>query len=240
MQWREKVKSVEYVDPQSGERKEMPKADWDKLAKVMPLDTVIPNRPMTKYVWKQAFLGRDGILLENQPCKDGCTFKAMTGNYDRKERRFYGLLRVMMDPQKYANKWLSQTLHIINANAKGGVMYEEGAVLDANAFEEGWPAPSRHPRAPRASATSRPPWPTTALAPSSSCPERGRRPIDQWPPKRSWTLAPSAAATLYRLEMEALDSARSICESNDTLSPVRWLICLSVRSLSQSEVSWSS
>ena len=101
---------------------------------------MIPNRAVTKYVWKQAFLGRDGILLENQPCRDGCTFKAMTGNYDRKEKRFYGLLRVMMDPQKYANKWLSQTLHIINANAKGGVMYEEGVVLDAQAFEEGWAA----------------------------------------------------------------------------------------------------
>lgn len=140
VQWRERVRSVEYVDPQSGERKEMPKADWDKLAKVMPVDIAIPNRPVTRYVWKQAFLGRDGILLENQPCKDGCTFKAITGNYDRKEKRFYGLLRVMMDPQKYANKWLSQTLHIINANAKGGVMYEDGAVEDARAFEEGWAA----------------------------------------------------------------------------------------------------
>lgn len=140
VQWREKEKSVEYVDPQDGQRKEMPKADWDKLAKVMPVDTVIPNRPVTKYVWKQAFLGQSEILLENQPCKDGCTFKAMTGNYDRKEKRFYGLLRVMIDPQKFANKWLSQTLHIINSNSKGGVMYEEGAVEDARKFEEDWAA----------------------------------------------------------------------------------------------------
>lgn len=140
VQWRERARSVEYVDPQDGQRKEMPKADWDKLAKVMPVDIAIPNRPVTRYVWKQAFLGKSGVLLENQPCKDGCTFKAITGNYDRKDKRFYGLLRVMMDPQKYANKWLSQTLHIINANAKGGVMYEQDAVEDARAFEEGWAA----------------------------------------------------------------------------------------------------
>lgn len=139
-QWRERVRAVEYVDPQDGERKEMPKGDWDKLAKVMPVDIAIPNRPVTRYVWKQAFLGKSGILLENQPCKDGSTFKAITGNYDRKEKRFYGLLRVMMDPQKYANKWLSQTLHIINSNSKGGVMYEAGAVEDAGKFEEGWAA----------------------------------------------------------------------------------------------------
>jgi hypothetical protein len=138
-QWRERVRSVEYVDPQSGERKEMPKGDWDKLAKVMPVDA-IPNRPVTRYVWKQAFLGKSGFLLENQPCKDSSTFKFITANYDRKDKRFYGLLRVMMDPQKYANKWLSQTLHIINANSKGGVMYEEGAVEDPRAFEEQWAA----------------------------------------------------------------------------------------------------
>lgn len=140
VQWRERVRAVEYVDPQDGQRKEMPKADWDKIGKVMPVDMVIPNRPVTRYEWKQAFLGKSGILLENQPCKEACTFKAITGNWDRKEKRFYGILRVMMDPQKFANKWLSQTLHIINSNAKGGVMYELGAVEDARAFEEGWAA----------------------------------------------------------------------------------------------------
>lgn len=140
VQWRERVRAVEYVDPQDGQRKEMPKAEWDKIGKVMPVDTVIPNRLVTRYEWKQAFLGRSGILLQNQPCKDACTFKAITGNWDRKEKRFYGILRVMMDPQKFANKWLSQTLHIINSNAKGGVMYEMGAVEDARAFEEGWAA----------------------------------------------------------------------------------------------------
>ncbi len=140
VQWRERTRAVEYVDPQDGQRKEMPKAEWDKIGKVMPVDLVIPNRPVTRYVWKQAFLGKNGILLENQPCKEACTFKTITGNWDRKEKRFYGILRVMMDPQKFANKWLSQTLHIINSNAKGGVMYETGAVEDARAFEEGWAA----------------------------------------------------------------------------------------------------
>lgn len=140
VQWRERVRAVEYVDPADGQRKEMPKTDWDKLGKVMPVDMVIPNRPVTRYEWRQAFLGKSGILLENQPCKEACTFKAITGNWDRKEKRFYGILRVMMDPQKFANKWLSQTLHIINSNAKGGVMYEAGAVEDARAFEEGWAA----------------------------------------------------------------------------------------------------
>src|SRR5262245_34421778 len=47
-------------------------------------------------------------------------------------------------------------------------------------------------------------------------------------PKRSWIRESSASAILYRLEMEGLDSARSICESSEMLKPVRRLICLSV------------
>lgn len=140
MQYRVTVRAVEYVDPTSGQRKEMDAADWSRLeSQGLPMDAV-PHRKVTRRVWKQAFLGARSILLENQPCKDAPTFQAMTGNRDRKEKRFYGLLRGMMDPQKFANKWLSQTLHIINSNAKGGIVLEESAVEDRAAFEISWAA----------------------------------------------------------------------------------------------------
>lgn len=140
VQWRERKKTVDYVDPADGQRKEMPAADWKKLEKAGFPVAAIPNREKTQYEWKQAFLGRDRILLENQPCATGSTFRAMTGNYDRKDKRFYGILRVMMDPQKYANKWLSQTLHIMGANAKGGLLIEQGATDDLAALEQSWAA----------------------------------------------------------------------------------------------------
>ena len=40
--------------------------------------------------------------------------------------------------------------------------------------------------------------------------------------------ASSAQAILYKLGIDADDSARSICESSETLSPVRLLICFKV------------
>lgn len=138
IQWRDRIRVVEYIDPGDGQRKEMSPADWKKLSALMPIDA-IPHREFSRLEWRQAFLGAD-ILLENQPCKMAPTFQAMTGNWDRKKKRFYGMLRTMMDPQRYANKWLSQTLHIINSNAKGGVMVEEDAVSDMRQFEDSWSA----------------------------------------------------------------------------------------------------
>lgn len=137
VQWRERVRTVEYVEPTTGQREEIGQEEFDRVQKMVPMH--IPHRRINKRVWKQAFLGKD-ILKENQPDPDECTFQAMTGHWDRKDKRFYGLLRQMKDPQKFANKWLSQTLHIINSNAKGGVMVETGAVDDPAAFEESWAA----------------------------------------------------------------------------------------------------
>jgi len=138
VQWREREKTVEFVNPQTGQRDTMDQSQWDAINKRIPLN--IPSRSYNKWVWHQAFLGRSGILDRNQPDPEGSTFNFMTGHWDSKKRLFFGLLRSMKDPQKFANKWLSQTLHIINSNAKGGVMVEANAVEDINEFEDSWSA----------------------------------------------------------------------------------------------------
>lgn len=137
IQWRERERIVEYVDPTTGQREEMAHEDFMRVQKM--LGGEIPHRVFRRKVWRQAYIG-NGILMENQPDPESSTFKAMTGNWDRKESRFYGLLRSMRDPQKYANKWLSTTLHIMHSNSKGGVMVEEGSVSDPREFEESWAA----------------------------------------------------------------------------------------------------
>ena len=91
---------------------------------------------LTKRVHKQAFIGRTVLKTGDSPDPDRFTFNFMTGFRDRNNGHFYGLVRSMKDPQRWANKWLSQTLHIMNTNAKGGVMMEDGAVEDQLKFEE--------------------------------------------------------------------------------------------------------
>lgn len=144
MQYRSRERSVQMENPQTGEPVEMGEREYAALVKKaeeagFPI-SAMPSRRITKWVWKQAFLGQGQVLEENQPDPERSTFNVMTGHWDRKDKQFYGLLRSMRDPQKYANKWLSETLHIIGANSKGGVMAETGAVEDIRDFEESWAA----------------------------------------------------------------------------------------------------
>jgi hypothetical protein len=102
-----------------------------------------------KKVYYEAFLGADGFL----PMEDGqqkreldtgmFQWRAMTGERDRKDKCFYGLLRDMFDPQMWANKWLSQTMQILNANAKGGIMAETDAFANQRKAEEDWSNPTK-------------------------------------------------------------------------------------------------
>src|SRR5206468_422548 len=48
----------------------------------------------------------------------------------------------MMDPQRWANKWLSQSLHILNTGAKGGIIAERDAFEDTSEAEENWADPA--------------------------------------------------------------------------------------------------
>lgn len=76
------------------------------------------------------FAGETLVESGKSPCQDGFCYQAITGKRDRAKSTWYGLTRVMKDPQRWANKWLSQILHIINSNAKGGLLAEVNAFVD--------------------------------------------------------------------------------------------------------------
>lgn len=66
------------------------------------------------------------------------TYKVMTGKRDRNTNHWYGLVRPMKDPQRFANKFLSSMIDQYVKSAKGGIMAEKGAVGDIRDFEETW------------------------------------------------------------------------------------------------------
>lgn len=96
----------------------------------------------TKKCFYRAFVSGSEILEDDKLKVDDFTFKFITYKRDRNSRSWYGLVRTMKDPQRWANKWLSQILHIVNTNAKGGAFAEEGAFRDPRNAENQWAQPN--------------------------------------------------------------------------------------------------
>jgi hypothetical protein len=127
-QWWERVPVWRVMDPTNPDNiLTLEKDEFDDLAKKAKLaGATLRFAKQTRKVFKQAYLG--AILLEigEAPCKDHFSFKAMTGKRDRNRNIWYGLVRAMKDPARWSNKFFSQTMHIMNTSAKGGIMAERG------------------------------------------------------------------------------------------------------------------
>ncbi len=75
------------------------------------------------------------VELESQ---NGFTLNFLTGLRDRNANTWFGLVALMVDPQRWANKWLSQIIHILNSSAKGGLIAEKTAFANPKIAEETW------------------------------------------------------------------------------------------------------
>lgn len=92
---------------------------------------------------RRAFCIGSEIVQEDVVSPKSFTYHAMTGKRDRENGVWFGLMRILMDPQRWSNKWLSQMMHIINTNATSGLNIEESAVEDVAAAEAKHARPGR-------------------------------------------------------------------------------------------------
>jgi hypothetical protein len=100
---------------------------------------VVPQR---KRVYKCAYLcGKTVLETRDLETQTGFTFQCMTGARDRNANTWFGLVALMMDPQRWANKWLSQVMHILNSNSKGGLLAEQDAFANIRKAEDEWSKP---------------------------------------------------------------------------------------------------
>jgi len=143
-QWWEREVYWRVVDPATGSApQEYSPQEYQRLAKrYMMLDRPLIALECRRRVYKQAFLGASILnKVRPAPVADRFTFQCITGERDRNEGTWFGLTRLMKDPQMWANKWLSQSLHILNATAKGGILAEEDAFPDQREAEETYAQP---------------------------------------------------------------------------------------------------
>lgn len=142
-QWWERETYFRVLDPNTRAEVQLSRAEFDRLnERFAAIGMPLQSMRATRRVYKRAFLGADILEEGDGPSKEGFSYKAITGKRDRNAGTWYGLVRAMKDPQRWANKWLSQTLHIMNSNAKGGILAERDAVDNPREFEDTWADPS--------------------------------------------------------------------------------------------------
>jgi hypothetical protein len=141
-QWWERRRVAVVFDPTTGQPTEMEPAKAAVLARrAEMIGMPVQIFHQVKRVYRRAFLG--AVLLEEGPAPAGDRFSyaCLTGDRDHNKGTWFGIVRAMKDPQRYANKWLSQTLDMLNRQTKGGYLLEAGAVKNQAEFERSMAKP---------------------------------------------------------------------------------------------------
>ena len=138
VQWWERVPAYLVIDPTNPENiLTLGKDEFEDLSEKAKLaGGKLRFTKTTRKVYRQAYLGNVLLEVGDAPCKGHFSFKCMTGKRDRNKNTFFGIVRAMKDPARWSNKWMSQTMHIMNTTAKGGIAVERGQFFDNDAQGE--------------------------------------------------------------------------------------------------------
>jgi hypothetical protein len=145
IEWWERVTSYLVAIPGAEQPQEI-SAEAFALLQEQSAKLVPEEQPQTQKLekrrYRKAFLGKNAVL----DVTDISCFQInwATGRYDRNKGYHYGVVRPMRDPQMLANKTLSQVLHILNTNAKGGLIIEKGVFANPRDAEKDWSNPSKN------------------------------------------------------------------------------------------------
>ncbi len=142
-QWVEKETYYVAQDPFTGAEAEFTASEFSTANKRLKALTgmEMQGARFSRKVRKQAFMGEVVLSYGPAPCDDQFSLQCVTGKFDRNKGTWYGVVRAMKDPQRWANKWLAQMMHIMNSNAKGGIMAEKGAFADPRKAQAEWSSP---------------------------------------------------------------------------------------------------
>lgn len=97
---------------------------------------------ITTKTYYRAWIVGDSIKgkIRELPC--GFTYEAITGQRDRNTNTWYGMGRIVQDPQRWVNKFFASILYTLSVNAKGGLLAEEDAFEDQSRAESSWANPA--------------------------------------------------------------------------------------------------
>jgi len=135
--WFEKVPYYRGPDFETGQPKEYSEKQIELIRKQVP---EFPAVRQYRKVVKRAFIGAEVLAAPDQPLVPPGMFgwECITGYRDKLKRTFYGIVRPAKDPQRWSNKFFSQTQFLLNSQSKGGILAERGIADDDRQFEESW------------------------------------------------------------------------------------------------------
>jgi hypothetical protein len=110
----------------------------EELANARAQDPTLRYSESHRKCFYRAFATDTEVLFKEKLRERDFRYKPITGKRDRNTGTWYGLVKPMMDPQRFTNKLYSEILHIVRTNANGGMALEEDAVDDVRQFEKTW------------------------------------------------------------------------------------------------------
>ncbi len=135
--WFEREVVYKVLEPLSGRFVDYSEQDFQNLSKTFPH---VQATRLNRKIVKRAFLGRKLLEAPDKPLvpPNQLGWECITGTFDKLSRQFYGIVRPTKDPQRWANKYFSQVMHLLNSQSKGGIMAERDAFDDDRQAVESW------------------------------------------------------------------------------------------------------
>lgn len=139
-QWRDMQPIYRFQDQDSEEITTLNEDKWDRLVKRMEMagGSAPPAVRQLQPVYRQVYVSRGVVLEDPVDLPGGFSLTCMTGEWDPEKKRFVGIVRDMIDPQKTKNKAISSALGFHITNAKGGVLFKTSAFADPDHARDQW------------------------------------------------------------------------------------------------------
>lgn len=145
------TKNVQYMDPLTQEEMVVSGEEWTEIKQVFDDQGFLEdvhyafNEVYMKEYWK-AFITHELILEDGTPkIQTGFPYKFLTGFRETTESRaiWFGLVKLMRDPQDWVNKAMSQIVYIISTNPKGAILAEKGVFVKPAQAMNDWAKPNK-------------------------------------------------------------------------------------------------
>src|SRR6266851_152047 len=142
-QWRDMQPVYRFQDEDSGEITVLDEDKWKRLKDRVGMlgGTPPPAVKQFKPVYRQTEVCRGVELDDPVDLPGGFSLLCLTGKWDDEKKRYYGLVRPMIDPQKTKNKAISSALGFHILNAKGGVIFKTSYFADPIDAKNQWAQP---------------------------------------------------------------------------------------------------